>query len=373
MIASPIRIESPPHTLFGVGMAREAGRFAAERGARTVLVVADPAMRAQLEALEIPAACALILFDAIAGEPDTETLARAIACAEAAAPDLVIGFGGGSTMDVAKLVAVLSGSGLGLADVVGVERTPARRIGLVQVPTTAGTGSEAGTRALVGDPGTGTKLAVQSRHMLADMAVIDPRLSATVPPRITAETGVDALAHCVEAFTNAKAHPAIDLYAMEGIRLIGRHLRRATEAGDDLEARGGMALAAFYGGLCLGPVNTTAGHAIAYPLSTRHHIAHGAANAIIFPHVLAFNARAVPERTATVLRLLGLAAAGDVFDVALRFCESLGIETSLARRGIPETDLAGMAAEAAGIRRLLDNNPRAVTTDDILRIYRAAY
>ena len=154
-------------------------------------------------------------------------LERLLALAERVRPDVVVGFGGGSAMDLAKLAAVLPGSGQGIADVVGPERVKGRDGALVQVPTTSGTGSEAGTRALVTDPATHNKLAVQSRHMLADLAAVDPELTLTVPRAVTAATGVDALAHCAEAFTSRKAHPLIDIYALEGIRLVGRHLARA--------------------------------------------------------------------------------------------------------------------------------------------------
>jgi alcohol dehydrogenase class IV len=197
-----------------------------------------------------------------------------------------------------------------------------------------------------------------------------------VPPAVTAATGVDALAHCVEAYTSRKAHPAIDLYAVEGARLVGRWLPRALADGSDRVARAGLALASFYGGLCLGPINTAGGHAVAYPLGTRHHVAHGAANALVFPHVLAFNAPAVPERTAAILAALGLPAAADpaaVFDAAYRWCAGLGCEMRLSAHGVPADDLPRMAEEAHAIRRLLDNNPRDLTRDDILAIYRAAY
>ena len=239
----------------------------------------------------------------------------------------------------------------------------------MQVPTTAGTGSEGGTRALVTDPVTQNKLAVQSRHMLADLAVVDPDLTLTVPAHVTAATGVDALAHCVEAYTSRKAHPLIDLYALEGTRLVGRYLARAVRDGSDREARAGLSLASLYGGFCLGPVNTTAGHAVAYPLGTRHHVPHGLACALIFPHTLAFNAPAVPERTAAVLDALGCADDADVS----RWCEELGIDMRLSAHGVPEADLAAMADEAHAIRRLLDNNPRDITRDEILALYRAAF
>jgi len=212
--------------------------------------------------------------------------------------------------------------------------------------------------------------------MLADLAVIDPDLTMTVPAAVTAATGVDAMAHCVEAFTSRKAHPTIDLYALEGTRLVGRYLPRAVADGSDREARAGLALASLYGGFCLGPVNTTAGHAVAYPLGTRHHVAHGLACAAIFPHTLAFNAPAVPEKTALVLQALGAPACADeatVREHATRFCADLGVVLRLSRIGVPEDDLDAMAGEAHAIRRLLDNNPRDMSRADILTLYRAAY
>jgi alcohol dehydrogenase len=187
---------------------------------------------------------------------------------------------------------------------------------------------------------------------------------------------VDALAHCVEALTSRKAHPAIDLYALEGIRLVGRFLARAVADGGDREARAGLSLASLYGGFCLGPVNTTAGHAVAYPLGTRHHIAHGLACALVFPHTLAFNAPAVPEKTALILDALGLSSAGEegaMHEAAYAFCSRLGIEMRLSRLGVPEDDLPAMAEEAHAIRRLLDNNPRDIGREQILAIYRDAY
>jgi alcohol dehydrogenase class IV len=186
-----------------------------------------------------------------------------------------------------------------------------------------------------------------------------------VPAGVTAFTGVDALAHCVEGYTSRKAHPLIDLYAQAGIRLVGRYLARAVRDGADREARAGLALASLYGGYALGPVNTTAGHAVAYPLGTRHHLAHGLACALIFPHTLAFNAPAVPEKTAEVLQLLG----GD----ALGWCGSLGMDMRLRAHGVPREDLASMATEAHAIRRLLDNNPRDISPEQILALYEAAY
>ncbi|WP_407180706.1 iron-containing alcohol dehydrogenase [Bradyrhizobium sp. STM 3562] len=372
-LSQPIDLVRPKQILFGSGVAARVGNWVGNRDLKKAFVVADTFNAARVDVLRL--ACETVVFDAFRPEPDAADLERLLAAVDVSKPDLVIGFGGGSAMDLAKLAAVLPGSGQHFMDVVGPDKILGRSRALVQVPTTAGTGSEAGTRALVTDPKTLAKLAVQSDHMLADLAAVDPDLTLSVPRAITVATGVDALAHCVEAYTNKKAHPTIDLYALEGIRLVGRWLPRAAEKGDDREARAGMALASLYGGFCLGPVNTAGGHAVAYPLGSRHHIPHGAANALIFPHVLAYNTPAVPERTATILAALGLEAKSDpasVFAVAHKWCVDLGCEMRLSALGVPADDLPVMADEAHAIRRLLDNNPRDLTRDDILAIYRAA-
>ncbi|MCJ2060192.1 iron-containing alcohol dehydrogenase [Methylobacterium sp. J-048] len=373
-IALPIDLVRPQEIAFGAGTLARVARFLADRGYRRPLVVADAFNAGRVDLLGLSGE--ITMFGTVKPEPDLPNLNAVLALADEIRPDCVIGFGGGSAMDLAKLVAVLPGSGQTLRDVVGPEKVLGRRIGLIQVPTTAGTGSEAGTRSLVTDPEAQAKLAVQSRHMLADLAVIDPDLTITVPAAVTAATGVDAMAHCVEAFTSRKAHPAIDLYALEGARLVGRYLPRAVADGSDREARAGLALASLYGGFCLGPVNTTAGHAVAYPLGTRHHVAHGLACAAIFPHTLAFNAPAVPEKTALVLQALGAPASADedaVREHATRFCADLGVELRLSRIGVPEDDLDAMAGEAHAIRRLLDNNPRDMSRANILALYRTAH
>ncbi len=369
-----INLTRPREVAFGPGAASGLADWVTRRGLAHPLIVADAFNAERIGLLGFRDK--VEVFSAFRPEPDTNDLAALLAAADASRPDVVIGFGGGSAMDLAKLAAVLPSSGQSLADVVGVDKVIGRRPALVQVPTTAGTGSEAGSRGLVTDPASLNKLAVQSDHMLADFAVVDPELTLSAPRAVTVATGVDALAHCVEAFTSRKAHQTIDLYALEGIRLVGASLPRASVDGSDRKARAGMALAAFYGGLCLGPVNTTAGHAVAYPLGTRHHIPHGAANALIFPHVLAFNAPAAPERTATVLTALGLEPSAEpsvVFDAAYRWCAKLGCEMQLSALGVPENDLPVMAREAHAIRRLLDNNPRDLTVEQILDIYREAY
>ncbi len=371
---TPIEIQRPPVLRFGSGLAPSVGAWAREQGHARILVVADAFNAGRVDVLALPGS--VTVFGTVRPEPDIPNLHALLAMAEAARPDLVVGFGGGSAMDLAKLAAVLPGSGQSIHDVVGPEKVLGRRVALAQVPTTSGTGSEAGTRSLVTDPATQNKLAVQSRHMLADIAVIDPDLTMTVPAAVTAATGVDAMAHCVEGYTSRRSHPMIDLYALEGIRLVGRFLRRVVEDGGDAEARAGLALASLYGGFCLGPVNTTAGHAVAYPLGTRHHVPHGLACALIFPHTLAWNAPAAAEKTAAVLQALGQEASTDpavVTERATAFCHGLGMDMRLAAHGVPEADLDAMATEAHAIRRLLDNNPRDISRDEIAALYRRAF
>ena len=373
-LLTQIEIQRPAVLKFGGGLVGEVGAFARAQGFTRILVVADAFNATRVDLLQLPGTP--VVFGEVRPEPDIPNLLALLAVAEALKPELVIGFGGGSAMDLAKLAAVLPGSGQSIHDVVGPEKVLRRNAALAQVPTTSGTGSEAGTRSLVTDPATQNKLAVQSRHMLADIAVIDPDLTLTVPSAVTAATGVDAMAHCAEAFTSRKAHPLIDIYALEGIRLVGRFLPRAVKDGSDREARAGLALASLYGGFCRGPVNPTAGHAVAYPLGTRHHIPHGLACALIFPHVLAFNAPAAPEKTAIMLDALGLPGSREVVairDHAYGFCTGLGIEMRLSGNNVPQDDLAAMATEAHAIRRLLDNNPRDISRDEILSIYQDAY
>lgn len=369
-MARPITLVQPKRLEIGSGAVTRLGEWA--RGYERVFVLAMAPTVGFVDKIGLKGV--VETFIDIPPEPDLPAVEAALAAARAFKPDLVIGLGGGSVMDVAKLIAALWDGEQSILDVVGVGKVPGRNTALAQVPTTAGTGSEAGTRALVANPETLAKMAIESVHMLADIAVLDPELTYTVPAAVTAATGVDALAHCVEAFTNIKSHPLIDGYARMGIELIGRYLARAVANGEDIEARTGMMLASYYGGICLGPVNTAAGHALAYPLGTRLKLPHGLANAIIFPHVLAFNASVVPEKTKEICAFLGIAG-GNVEAIraeSVAFCRDLGVETRLAAHGAQEDELGIWAEEAHAIRRLMDNNPRQMSVEDVLDIYRLA-
>lgn len=369
-LVSALVMQRPAEVHFGEGTLSGLADWVRAKGYKSPFIVADPINAARIDLLGLENTT---VFGDVVPEPDTVNLMKAVSAAGSA--DLVIGFGGGSAMDLAKLVAVLAGTDLSIADISGPNRAPARKVGLIQIPTTAGTGSEVGTRALVTDPDTLAKVATESVHMLADLAIIDPDLTLSVPPFVTAATGVDAMAHCVEAYTSKRSHPLIDAYALQGIQLVGKYLKRAVENGSDKEARAALSLAAFYGGVCLGPVNTTSGHAVAYPLGTRHKLPHGIANALIFPHTLAANAEAAPEKTAAICEALGFKGGdkGAVRKGASEFCESLGLDMHLSAHGVPEDDLPAMAADAHKIRRLLDWNPVDLSEADILQLYKDAY
>ncbi len=367
-----ITVFQPRQLEIGAGAVTRLGSFASDY--ERILVIASHRTAEQVGRLNLKGK--VTVFAGVVGEPDSVMLEAALAVARQSDPDLVVGFGGGAVMDVAKLVAALWNGTQDLKEVVGPNRVAQRHTALVQIATTAGSGSEAGSRALIIDPETRNKLAVDSPHLVADLAVLDPELTFSLSPAATAATGLDALAHCVEAFTSRKAHPVIDGYARMGIALVGAHLARAVRNGQDAEARQGMMLASFYGGICLGPVNTAAGHALAYPLGTHLNLAHGLANAVIFPHVLAFNESAVAARTAEIVNLLGLAArvrAEGTLNSVRGFCADLGLETRLSRLGATEERLPAFAQIAHSIRRLMDNNPRDMDLGQIHAIYRDAF
>lgn len=368
-LSTPVTLQLPNRIEIGTGTAARLGPWANNHN--RILIVPSRATRAMADRLELSGDIALV--PDIPAEPQDSDLEAALTAARQHRPDLVVGLGGGSVMDVAKLVAVLWNSDQTLTEVVGPNKVTKKCSALAQVATTAGTGSEGGIRALVTSTETGAKLAVESPHMAADIAILDPDLTFSVPSTLTAATGVDALAHSVEAFTNINAHPLIDGYARLGIGLAGLHLARATGDGDNAEARAGMLLSSFYGGLCLGPVNTAAGHALAYPLGTRLGLGHGLAVALLFPHVLAFNAEVRPEKTDEILSALGLATATDIVSATRDWCTTLGLDMSLAAHGASKSDLRLWAEEAHSIRRLMDNNPREMTIDDVEAIYRAAF
>jgi alcohol dehydrogenase class IV len=293
--------------------------------------------------------------------------------------DAVIGIGGGSVLDVAKLLATLHNRDEPVQNFFGTGLLPRRHIRLICVPTTAGSGSEVSPNAILYDAADCMKKAVISPFLVPDAAIIDPSLALTLGPAMTAASGMDALVHCIEGYANLAAHPFVDYTALEGIRLISAHLEEAVRHGENLEARGAVALGSLYGGLCLGPVNTAAVHALAYPLGSDLRISHGLANALLLTSVLRFNLPSMPDRYAMIARALGITATGDDLTIAVLGVDRLealvrdcGLPSGIGALGVTLQQIPGLATAALRVTRLLRNNPRVISQSDAEEIYQQA-
>jgi alcohol dehydrogenase class IV len=378
-----VTLLQPPRVIFGNGSVGRVAELFAQRGARRVLLVSSSPVLPQLGPLLADlqqAGCKVIQSRPVDSEPTLAMFETVLQQARSAEIDSVLGAGGGSALDVAKLAAALVRGRQEVSQVLGINRLERRELYLACVPTTSGTGSEVSPNAILLDVASGLKKGAVSPHLVPDAAILDPLLTLSVPPGVTAATGLDALTHCIEAYANLFAHPAVDLYALEGIRLISRNLFTAVRDGANVDARARLALGSYYGGLCLGPVNTAAVHALAYPLGGAFGIAHGISNAVLLPHVLRFNLPAATERYAEVAAALGvqrngsaLAAARAGVDRVIRLSRECGVPQSLAALGIPRDALPSLAKAAMQVTRLLKNNPRTLTEQDALGIYEAGY
>jgi len=220
---------------------------------------------------------------------------------------------------------------------------------------------------------TTKKKGIISPWLVPDIVYVDPLLTISVPSAITAATGLDALTHCLEAYTNKFAQPFIDLYAYEGMRLIATNLVRAVQNGADEEARSAVAMGSLLGGFCLGPVNTAAVHALSYPLGSSYHLPHGLSNALLLPYVMEFNLPASPDRHTQVAHALGCTTATEGVEKIRSLIRECGLPATLKEVGVPYDAIETLAAEAMKITRLLNNNPRPVTLQDAIDIYKSAY
>lgn len=359
--------------------------YCEELGIGRVLLVSDPGLEAaglveqSRSALE-QGGIGVATYTGVQADPSEAVVLAAVELAQREKVDGVIGFGGGSSMDVAKLAAVLAPGAQTLDEVYGIGNAKGPRLPLLQVPTTAGTGSEVTPIAIV-TTGETTKTGVISPVLLADMAVLDAELTLALPPHVTAATGIDAMVHAIESFTSKhRKNPLSDHLATKALQLLSANIRRACAHGDDLEARQNMLFGALLAGQAFANAPVAAVHALAYPLGGHFHVSHGLSNSLVLPHVLRFNS----SSAAPLYAELGAAAFGlngaDAEKTAAAFIErleelvgSLGVETRLREVGITEKDLQRLADDAMLQQRLLVNNPREVTLDDALAIYRAAY
>lgn len=376
IVQAPITLLQPPRIHFGAGCAAEAVSALARSGHRRVFLLTSPSVlgiAAEFAALLRAASATVDIVTGVPPEPTAACCEQLRGRARDFAPDLVLALGGGSVLDVGKLVAALHDRPEPVSAFYGINVLSGRRTALVCAPTTSGTGSEVSPNALLFDEAAVAKKAVISPALVPDVAIVDPALTLSLPPALTATTGIDALAHCLETYASRVAHPLADLRSLEGVRLIGAHLARCIDNGSDLEARSAVALGSLYGGLALGPVNTTGVHALAYPLGGEFHMAHGLSIALLLPHVVRFNLPRLPERHAALATALGGGSADELPDLLASLIARCGIDCRLSAHGITRDALPRLADAGIQVTRLLKNNPREITRDDALRIYEAAF
>jgi alcohol dehydrogenase class IV len=373
----------PKRLVFGSGCLQDCVDYLVSQPQQRIHLVGSRSLREKVHELgsALEANNCTVSSDlSIDSEPTLAMFKAALEKARIVGANCFVGIGGGSVLDVAKLLATFANRDQCVEDTFGIGLVADRTSHLVCIPTTAGTGSEVSPNAILLDETAKLKKGVISPFLVPDATFIDPLLTLTVPPGVTAATGLDTLTHCIEAYTNKFAHPLIDLYAIEGIRLCASYLIRAIRDGNDVEAREGMSRASLYGGLCLGPVNTAAVHALAYPLGGEFHIAHGISNAVLLPAVFRFNIEAARERHATVALALGVEVGQTDRKTAFAGAERLrelvaecGLSTNLARYGLSLDMVPHLAASAATVTRLLRNNPRELSLADIEELYRQSF
>jgi alcohol dehydrogenase len=318
------------------------------------------------------------IFDQVREDPPVDTVLDAVRQAHSDGASGVLGLGGGSSMDVAKLVAVLAGSNENLADIYGVDQIKGTRLPLIQVPTTAGTGSEVTSVAIV-TTGETTKAGVVSNVLFADVALLDAELTLGMPPALTAMTGIDAMVHAIEAYTSQhKKNPLSDMLAREALRLMSTNIGTAVRQGDNRDARSAMLLGAMLAGQAFANAPVGAVHALAYPIGGHFHVAHGLSNSLVLPEVLRFNVSVAAPLYAELAQVVMPQVAGSEQSKAMQFIDylatlisDLGLPDRLRDVGISAGDLPLLADEAFKQQRLLVNNPRVVTRDDALAIYQA--
>lgn len=371
----------------GPGTSAQVGDMAVAMGISRVLVVTDAGivqfglLDKALQSLKSHNIEYSIYADVVADPPEAVVM-DAVAKARDFKCDCVIGFGGGSSMDVAKLLAVLINGKQLLADLYGVDKVTGSRLPLIQIPTTAGTGSEA-TMVSIITTGETTKAGVVSRTLLADKIILDASLTTGLPAHVTAATGIDAMVHAIEAYTSKRLkNPLSDMLAREALRLLAANISTAVKQGDNLEARGAMLLGAMLAGQAFANAPVAAVHALAYPLGGNYHIPHGLSNSLVLPYVLRFNGPAAAELYAEIAGLImpdkllpddPIAVTEMLADHFLVLAADLGLQTTLRQMDIAENDLPKLARESMLQQRLLINNPREVNLNDSLAIYRQAY
>ncbi|RYZ09631.1 MAG: iron-containing alcohol dehydrogenase [Comamonadaceae bacterium] len=389
----------PGEILFGKGQ-RHALPAVARRLGRRALVCTDarlgstPEFAGMMAGLR-EAGVELLVHDRVQPDVPRDSVAACADEARAFAPELVIGIGGGSCLDMAKCVSLLLAHGGALQDYYGEFKVPGPVLPIVAVPTTAGTGSEVTPVAVVSDPDRTLKIGASSPYLIPTVAICDPELTLTCPPGLTAIAGADAMTHAIEAFTAARKPPSHELaqqnvfigksalsdhFALYAIRLLGRSLEKAVANGTDEEARADVMMGALAAGCAFGTAGTAAAHAVQYPAGAMTETAHGMGVAAMMPYVMSYNRRACGSTFAEIGQALGLEPRGSIdeqADAAIlavsRLFAAIGITPTLAALGLKAEQIEWTCEQAIGIQRLIKNNPRPIDLAGMRQLVRAAY
>ena len=382
---TPFTFNTTPSLRMGAGLARQLGEIVKPICGENILFVTDPGMVANglvgpvVNTLRA-AGLRVTIFDQVQADPPEAIILQAADMARHVSG--VVGFGGGSSLDVAKLAALLAASGQPLAEAYGIGNAKGPRLPLVLVPTTSGTGSEVTPISIV-TTGASEKMGVVSPLILPDVAVLDPELTLGLPAHVTAATGIDAMVHAIEAYASANPNnnPVSRALAVEALRLMGRVLQRAVDTPGNIEARSDMMLGSMLAGQAFANSPVAAVHALAYPIGGHYKVPHGLSNALVLPHVLRFNAEVAPLAYAELLpHVFPQVSDTGVGDAAVKFVEGMealsracGLPKNLRDVGIEKEALPMLACDAMNQTRLLVNNPRPVDEAAALAIYEAAW
>ncbi|MFZ5764989.1 MAG: iron-containing alcohol dehydrogenase [Thermodesulfobacteriota bacterium] len=386
MTTKKFTVTQPTRIRFGVGVIGDLAQAVADVGGTKVMLVVDPSLKevGLLEKIVAPldgAGVKYVLFDHVDPEPGLKLADEGAKIAGKAKCDCVIGAGGGSAMDVAKAVSILLTNGGKAVDYLGLGKIGKPGVPKIMVPTTAGTGAEVTFTAVFINEKTKSKGGMNGDPLYPEMAVLDPALTLTLPPHVTAAPGIDAFTHALEAFVSTQAHPISDMYALEALSLISANLAMAFANGANIEARSAMMMGSLLGGKALATAGVGLVHAMAYPLGGMFGIPHGLANAVLLPYVVEYNIIGNPDKFARIAEVMGY----DVADLSLRDAARTAVEAvyelnqdveipaSLEAIGVPADKIPKMAEIALTVTRPVENNPRRPSLDDVIRIYEVAH
>lgn len=383
---SAVTLKVPSKIIYGSGSASTVGQEARLLGAKHILLISDHGLQGAGIVDEVAVSLkkeglSFSTYLEVETEPSVESVRPCVEFASREACDVVIGLGGGSVLDTAKVTAMLLTNGGAVEDYLGADLVKHPGLPSILMPTTAGTGAEVTPNALFYVPTRRNKEAVVSQFIVPAVALVDPALTLSLPPHITAATGIDALCHAIESFTASNATPLSMPFAREAIRLIAIHLRKAVVRPHDLAAREGMALGSLYAAISLANSGTNAVHALAYPLQGLNRITHGVANSLLLPYVLEFNLLGDLQRFAAVAELMGQPTAHlslrDAAGACARLCQQLAEDVGIPKRmrdiGVQEAQLDDLVEGAWAVQRLLRNNPRPIDRESIRAIYKRAF